>query len=291
MATKPEAKIARRLRELRDLPTAGTDVIKLSQVKAEFGKGDNLLDYLGEGGVTSSAPLKLTDFYGTSAAPTPIHSWADRIHDESNAFSHWAYATTRKFINLGEGDLVLEAGHYSYGLRSNPGGLNVNRSAKTEKGSGYLEGVSPASPMRWALSAHIIDSDNADQTFTFTGQGDATYWPVYFDSHAFVIPKASLPWNTSFPVKMRRSTQNVNVAINRDGTPNSFAIGLCCAANYEPIVPTISNAVATIGGKDRANHCAHLGAYQIIQLDGNGSGQTDFVASQCNRWQTIMIYT
>ena len=49
----------------KDLPASGT--IKLSQIKAEFGKGNNLLDYLGEGGVTSSAPLKLTDFYGTAA--------------------------------------------------------------------------------------------------------------------------------------------------------------------------------------------------------------------------------
>ena len=49
------------------LPGSGT--IKLSEVKAEFGKGNNLLDYLGEGGVTGSAPLKLTDFYGTSAVP------------------------------------------------------------------------------------------------------------------------------------------------------------------------------------------------------------------------------
>jgi hypothetical protein len=50
----------------RDLPSSGT--IKLSEVKAEFGKGNNLLGYLGEGGVTSSAPLKLTDFYGTAAS-------------------------------------------------------------------------------------------------------------------------------------------------------------------------------------------------------------------------------
>jgi hypothetical protein len=54
----------------KDLPTAGT--IKLSQIKAEFGKGNNLLNYLGEGGVTSSAPLKLTDFYGKSSAPNLI---------------------------------------------------------------------------------------------------------------------------------------------------------------------------------------------------------------------------
>ena len=55
---------------VRDLPASGT--IKLSEVKAEFGKGNNLLDYLGEGGVTGSPPLKLTDFYGTSAVPPPL---------------------------------------------------------------------------------------------------------------------------------------------------------------------------------------------------------------------------
>lgn len=52
------------------LPSSGT--IKLSEIKAEFGKGNNLLDYLGEGGVTGSAPLKLTDFYGTQSGPTVI---------------------------------------------------------------------------------------------------------------------------------------------------------------------------------------------------------------------------
>jgi hypothetical protein len=54
----------------KDLPASGT--IKLSEIKTEFGKGNNLLDYLGEGGVTSSAPVKLTDFYGTSSAPPTV---------------------------------------------------------------------------------------------------------------------------------------------------------------------------------------------------------------------------
>lgn len=52
------------------LPGSGT--IRLSEIKTEFGKGNNLLDYLGEGGVTGSAPLSLTDFYGTSAKPPDI---------------------------------------------------------------------------------------------------------------------------------------------------------------------------------------------------------------------------
>ena len=52
------------------LPASGT--IRLSEIKTEFGKGNNLLDYLGEGGVTGSAPLSLRDFYGTSAKPPDI---------------------------------------------------------------------------------------------------------------------------------------------------------------------------------------------------------------------------
>lgn len=60
----------------RDLPSSGT--IKLSEVKDEFGKGNSLLGYLGEGGVTSSAPLKLTDFYGTAASDAvPSENFGD----------------------------------------------------------------------------------------------------------------------------------------------------------------------------------------------------------------------
>ncbi len=56
--------------------------IRLSQVIAEFGKGNNQLDYLGEGGVTATPPLALTDFYGKKAGvdiypidPTMITSY------------------------------------------------------------------------------------------------------------------------------------------------------------------------------------------------------------------------
>ena len=49
--------------DIRKLPGSGT--IKLSEIKSEFKKGNNLLAYLGAAsGVPSSAPLKLTDFYG-----------------------------------------------------------------------------------------------------------------------------------------------------------------------------------------------------------------------------------
>lgn len=49
-----------------DLPGAGT--IKLSQIKTEFNKGDNLKSYYGvTSGIPSSGTIKVTDFYGKSA--------------------------------------------------------------------------------------------------------------------------------------------------------------------------------------------------------------------------------
>lgn len=74
---------------VRDLPASGT--IKLSEVKAEFGKGNNLLDYLGEGGVTSSAPLKLTDFYGTSAVPPPLFDGATEMPGFKRTYEYNGY--------------------------------------------------------------------------------------------------------------------------------------------------------------------------------------------------------
>lgn len=47
------------------LPSSGT--ITLNQIKAEFGRGNNLRDYLGAGGAPSSGNLKITDFYGRSS--------------------------------------------------------------------------------------------------------------------------------------------------------------------------------------------------------------------------------
>lgn len=74
------------------LPDSGT--IKLSEIKAEFGKGNNLLDYLGEGGVTGSAPLKLTDFYGASAKPPDIIN----MPVVGTASKHW-YHTYPHYLN------------------------------------------------------------------------------------------------------------------------------------------------------------------------------------------------
>ena len=72
------------------LPPSGT--IKQSEVKAEFGKGNNLLDYLGEGGVTATAPLKLTDFYGKSSTGA-VDYWAYNAPD---------YVKSKTFFSPGD---------------------------------------------------------------------------------------------------------------------------------------------------------------------------------------------
>ena len=52
--------------ETRKLPSSGT--IKLSQIKSEFNKGNNLKAYYGvASGIPSSGTIKVTDFYGKSA--------------------------------------------------------------------------------------------------------------------------------------------------------------------------------------------------------------------------------
>lgn len=53
------------------LPSSGT--IKLSQIKTEFNKGNNLKAYYGAAsGVPSSGTIKVTDFYGKSKPPTGV---------------------------------------------------------------------------------------------------------------------------------------------------------------------------------------------------------------------------
>jgi hypothetical protein len=77
----------------RGLPASGT--IRLSEIKTEFGKGNNLLDYLGEGGVASSAPIKLTDFYGTSSALV-------KLPDDPAVYGEW-YASYGSTYGSGSG--------------------------------------------------------------------------------------------------------------------------------------------------------------------------------------------
>lgn len=93
--------------ETTALPPSGE--ISQSQVIAEFGKGNNLLSYLGEGGVNGAPPLKLTDFYGKSAA-VPTQFVTSR--GASNTVSGSEHSENTRSIDLTglgikAGDLVL----------------------------------------------------------------------------------------------------------------------------------------------------------------------------------------
>ena len=60
--------------DVRKLPSSGR--ITLSEIKGEFGKGNNLTDYYGvASGIPSSGTIKLTDFYGKEqggGGPLPV---------------------------------------------------------------------------------------------------------------------------------------------------------------------------------------------------------------------------
>ena len=85
------------------LPDSGE--IRLSQIKAEFNKGNNLTAYCGSvAGVPNAPPIKVTDFYGKSAelpptAPNGVYS---------GAHTHWRTTDPNNigapqfdYINLG----------------------------------------------------------------------------------------------------------------------------------------------------------------------------------------------
>lgn len=85
------------------LPNSGE--IRLSQVKSEFSKGNNLLAYLGAAtGVPTSPPLKLTDFYGKSSGggPTPPAAFAG-LYDGaiSDQFSNSVISWKLRYSNIG----------------------------------------------------------------------------------------------------------------------------------------------------------------------------------------------
>ena len=100
------------------LPDAGE--IRLSQVIAEFGKGNNLLDYLGEGGVTATPPLALTDFYGKKAGINiyPIDSSMIESYMKPNGDN---YVKMKIPSGVQAGDLLVNFSSFHQG-----GGQSIN---------------------------------------------------------------------------------------------------------------------------------------------------------------------
>ena len=77
------------------LPNSGT--IKLSQIKTEFNKGNNLTAYYGVvSGIPSSGIIKVTDFYGKEKPPqtsAPEGSYATRPAPQSPYYSFYIRET------------------------------------------------------------------------------------------------------------------------------------------------------------------------------------------------------
>ena len=59
--------------DISEFTLPGSGEIRLSQIKTEFGKGNNLGDYYGvASGIPSSGTIKITDFYGKADGPSSI---------------------------------------------------------------------------------------------------------------------------------------------------------------------------------------------------------------------------
>jgi len=97
------------------LPDQGT--IKLSEIKGEFNKGDNLKAYYGAtNGIPSSGNIKLTDFYGKSDAPAPTppsgyYSRSLTVYRNQKGQSQNGLAY--KFLTSLRGDVVGYPGKFS----------------------------------------------------------------------------------------------------------------------------------------------------------------------------------
>lgn len=262
----------------RDLPGSGT--IKQSQVISEFNKGNNLLDYLGEGGVTGSAPLKLTDFYGTASGPElpsgPIHHWAERVHyhANNNQGRHVQVVSTQ----YNSGDVVLEGGHYTYGPNSKPSGLYCNKTKCSFTAyAGNYHSFTP--PTRWGAGLSVIDGYYSSMEHTWHGAGYDPYWPDDWTGYAFKIAKADMPFDTTGSIDGMSGYRSGEVRImSGRAVPNSVAIAVCVAASPDSSRPTFTGVAAQQGGPGRRAG-SHTVAYTYIPVDENGNADYTFQAS------------
>lgn len=255
----------------RDLPASGT--IKFSEVKAEFGKGNNLLDYLGEGGVTPHAPLKLTDFYGKSAGPpppdmvNPIHQYAGRVLYEG-ANGTTASTGPAQPWNISDGDMVIYGANYCYGQNSDPSSISI-------VGGAYFAHVKNAresfgkSPIRYALG-HGIDQNISSPQFKMVGRGYDPYWPEDFLGYAYVLPADRLPWADGSPTRVVTNKWSNNIAIS-DGAPYGYLVLGVMAVHDEGTQPSLGGMQATQGGLSIRKFGGVTLGYKIYQFGSSGN--------------------
>jgi hypothetical protein len=262
--------------------------IKQSQVKAEFKKGNNLLDYLGvASGIPARPPLKLTDFLGKSAGPDvpgSNHAYAGRvIYDYGTASSQTGSATYKQngnmvAINSSTNDLhIMFCGHAGGYVFEAVQDMGYGTFSDRPISGSYSQTSDPQ--MKVSVGANPVPSGNSTVVHYMTCKTsfDASLYPVDFMAYAFVIPAGNVPWAAG--TQLTRSYSGVlstwsNPEIS-GAKPNSVALAI--AADVREVGatqggPGIGGLNASQGGTSKNNRWKISGGYRWFAVGSNGSG-------------------
>jgi len=255
--------------------------IRQSQVKAEFGKGNNLLDYLGEGGVTSSPPLKLTDFLGTSSAPeipSANHAYQGRViwnygTASSEPGNYYTETGSAVPIDTQVGDMHMMFGGHAGGFTYNRiQGFDLGSQVLSRVVGYYTELTSPQ--FKLSCSMNFVESEGAGstQTHSMTCRSDPSYPAADFMAYAIRVPKANLPFSAG---------DNLKWALNNTGTgyvniigliPNSIVMFLGAAGQtMDGDAPDVGEVMFKTGGTSKNKRWRVKGGYGYGQADSNGN--------------------
>lgn len=264
----------------RDLPPSGT--IKQSEVIAEFGKGNNLLDYLGEGGVTGSAPLKLTDFYGKSSGPqlptTPQHTWSGvTIKQRVPTSGYNQFSQTNTGLQMAHRGLFIQSGGFNYGLNQAGNGVSVasDGAGFSQKIGGGQFGDINGVPVRSNIGIAYASSNASGNTFTSTvsGKGDSTYSLNDAVAVGMYIPPQNLPFNDQSPyigiVPGSHIPPRMDYVI-----PGSIAIVVYAAV--KPDASGLANVLGQVSSASSYNRYHAVVGYKYVAVPEDLGGSTSW---------------
>jgi len=277
--------------ELEVTPMALPDrvPIKQSQVKAEFKKGNNLLDYLGvASGIPSRPPLKLTDFLGKASGPEvpgSNHAYAGRvIWDFGTAYTPTgqnSYKQDGNLVNINaqSGDLhVMMCGHTSGYVFKVVEDMGYNTFSDRPISGSYTQTSNPQMKVSVGVNPVASASAQGRHYMVAATAPDASLYPVDFMAYAWIIPAANLPWSVGTPLTKSYSGELAtwdNPSISR-AVPNSVALAV--AADIREVGasqggPGIGGLNASQGGTSKNNGWKISGGYRWFRVgpDGNGS--------------------
>lgn len=263
--------------------------IRQSQVKAEFKKGNNLLDYLGvASGIPTNPPLKLTDFLGKSAGPDvpgSNHAYAGRvIYDYGTASSQTGSATYKQngnmvAINSSANDLhIMFCGHSGGYVFDGVMDMGYGTFSDKPIASNYSQTSDPQ--MKVSVGANPVPSGNSTVVHYMTAKTsfDASLYPVDFLAYAFVIPAANVPWAVGTQLKRSYSIYGATNWKNPSITgakPNSVALAVVADVREVGATlggPGIGGLNASQGGTSKGGRWKISGGYRWFAVGSNGEG-------------------